>query len=400
MDMNTAVFPLVFASDELRLLTALVIGFMFGFVLERGGFGNARKLAGQFYLTDMTVFKVMFTAILVAMAGLYILNGVGLVDMARMWVNPTFMWAQVVGGFLLGVGFIMSGLCPGTAVVAAASGRWDGAVTIAGIFLGMAAFALAIDIVPGVEMLYGAGDMGVSVLPAVFGIPTLWFVLLVVVMAGAAFVGAEKVESMFGPRRAPVELTPAHRPRAKFAVAGALVLALAAGLAFRAAPHAPPEPAMETIEPAAVAERLIAGDANLLVIDVRPAPESPFPTALSAAVDGAEIDGAALAALGSAAAYMDVLLIDQDGTLARVPSNWPWRARYLVLRGGWDSWHAQVLTPSTATASTVEEAARVQRQNAVAAFFSGTAVAPPAAAPPAPMPAAGSGGARPKRAGC
>jgi uncharacterized membrane protein YedE/YeeE len=415
MDMNTEIFPLVFASDELRLLTALVIGFTFGFVLERGGFGNARKLAGQFYLTDMTVFKVMFTAILVAMAGLYILNGVGMVDMARMWVNPTFMWAQVVGGFLLGVGFIMSGLCPGTAVVAAASGRWDGAVTIAGIFLGMAAFALAIDIVPGVEMLYGAGDLGVSVLPAVFGIPTLWFVLLVVVMAGAAFVGAEKVESIFGPRRAPVELTPAHRPRAKFAVAGTLVLALAAGLAFRAAPHTPPEPVMETIEPAAVAERLIAGDANLLVIDVRAAPESRFPTALSAvidgavidgaevdsaAIDGAEIDGAALAALESAAAYVDVLLIDQDGTLARVPSDWPWRARYLVLRGGWDGWHAQVLTPSIATASTVEEAARVQRQNAVAAFFSGTAVAPPAAAPPAPMPAAGSGGARPKRAGC
>jgi uncharacterized protein len=292
MDMNGELFPLAFASDEMRLLTALVIGFMFGFVLERGGFGNARKLAGQFYLTDMTVFKVMFTAILVAMAGLYILDGVGLVDMARMWVNPTFMWAQVVGGFLLGVGFIMSGLCPGTAVVAAASGRWDGAVTIAGIFLGMAAFALAIDMVPGVEVLYGAGDMGVSVLPAVFGIPTLWFVLLVVVMAGAAFVGAEKVESIFGPHRAPVELTPAHRPRAKFAVAGALVLSLATGLAFRAAPHAPPEPGMETIEPAAVAERLIAGDANLLVIDVRAAPESLFPMAFSAALDGSARGGA------------------------------------------------------------------------------------------------------------
>jgi uncharacterized membrane protein YedE/YeeE len=410
MDMNGELFPLAFASDELRLLTALVIGFMFGFVLERGGFGNARKLAGQFYLTDMTVFKVMFTAILVAMAGLYVLNGVGLVDMARMWVNPTFMWAQVVGGFLLGVGFIMSGLCPGTAVVAAASGRWDGAVTIAGIFLGMAAFALAIDMVPGVEMLYGAGDMGVSVLPAVFGVPTLWFVLLVVVMAGAAFVGAEKVESIFGPRRAPVELTPAHRPRAKYAVAGALVLSLATGLAFRAAPHTPPEPGMETIEPAAVAERLIAGDVNLLVIDVRTAPESPFPTAFSAeldgavvggaALDGAVLDGAVLAVLESAAPYMDVLLIDQDGTLAHVPSNWPWRVRYLVLRGGWEGWHAQVLTPATPTASTVEEAARVQRQNAVAAFFSGAAAAAPAVAPPAPMPAAGGGGARPKRAGC
>jgi hypothetical protein len=394
--MSDATFPLLFASDEIRLLTGLVIGFMFGFVLERAGFGNARKLAGQFYLTDMTVFKVMFTAILVAMSGLYIMSHLGLVDMARIWVNPTFLWAQVAGGFLLGVGFILSGLCPGTAVVAAASGRWDGVVAVGGVFAGMAAFSVAIDVVPGIHRLYDAGAMGVSVLPAVLGIPTLWFVLLVVVVAGAAFIGAEKVESIFGPRRPVVELTPAPRPRAKFAVAGALGLALAGGLAFRAAPPAAPPAVVRHVEPAALADRILAGDANLVILDVRPDRDAPFPTAFPAA-----LDNTALPVVTSAGMGVDIVLIDADGGLDAVPSEWPADAHYFMLRGGWDAWAAEVLAPeATEAGATMEEFARVQRQNQVAAFFSGAAaVAPPVAAPPS-MPSAGAGGARPKRRGC
>ena len=143
--MSGAIFPLTFPTDDLRLLTGIIIGFGFGFVLERAGFGNARKLAGQFYLNDMTVFKVMFTAILVAMVGLYGLASLGLVDMSMIWINPTFIPAQAVGGFLLGVGFIMSGLCPGTSVVSMVSGRIDGWVTFAGIFLGIVLFTLTVD---------------------------------------------------------------------------------------------------------------------------------------------------------------------------------------------------------------------------------------------------------------
>ena len=51
-------------------VAALVIGMAFGFVLERAGFGSSRKLAGIFYLRDMTVLKVMFTAVITAMLGL------------------------------------------------------------------------------------------------------------------------------------------------------------------------------------------------------------------------------------------------------------------------------------------------------------------------------------------
>jgi hypothetical protein len=393
--MSAATFPLLFASDEVRLLTGLVIGFMFGFVLERAGFGNARKLAAQFYLTDMTVFKVMFTAILVAMSGLYIMSHLGLADMARIWVNPTFLWAQVAGGFLLGVGFILSGLCPGTAVVAAASGRWDGVVAVGGVFAGMAAFSVAIDVVPGMHRLYGAGAMGVSVLPTVIGIPTLWFVLLVVVMAGAAFIGAERVESIFGAREPAVELTPAPRPRAKFAVAVTLVVALAGGLAFRAAPPAGSPPAVRHVEPVALADRIVAGDPNLVILDLRHERDVRFPTAFAAA-----LDTTALPLVRGAGDGAEIVLIDADGNIG-VPADWPANVRYLALRGGWDAWAAEVLAPETAAeGATLEELARVRRQNQVAAFFSGAAAAaPPVAAPPA-MPSAAAGAARPKRRGC
>ena len=168
--MSDAFFPLTFASEELRLLTGLALGFLFGFVLERSGFGNARMLAGQFYLNDMTVFKVMFTSILVAMVGLFGLQAVGLADLSMMWINPTFIPAQAVGGFLLGVGFIMSGLCPGTSVVSMVSGRIDAWVAFAGITAGIALFTVTVDWVPGLLSLYQAGSGEVSLLPELLGV--------------------------------------------------------------------------------------------------------------------------------------------------------------------------------------------------------------------------------------
>jgi hypothetical protein len=88
---------------------ALLIGFAFGYLLEMAGFGNSNKLAGQFYLKDMTVFKVMFTGILVAMVLIFAAAGLGLVDYNRIFVNPTYLWPGIVGGIIMGVGFIIGG---------------------------------------------------------------------------------------------------------------------------------------------------------------------------------------------------------------------------------------------------------------------------------------------------
>ena len=101
----------------------LLIGFAFGYVLEISGFGNSKKLAAQFYFKDMTVLKVMFTGIIVAMVLIFGSTALGLLDYRLLWVNPTYLWPGIVGGLIMGVGFIVGGFCPGTSLVAMATGK-------------------------------------------------------------------------------------------------------------------------------------------------------------------------------------------------------------------------------------------------------------------------------------
>ena len=85
-------------SEHMNLVAALALGVFFGFFLERGGLGNPHKLTGVFYLTDFAVPKAMFTAILVAATGLYLLSDLKLIDLARVWIIPTVFWPQLAGG--------------------------------------------------------------------------------------------------------------------------------------------------------------------------------------------------------------------------------------------------------------------------------------------------------------
>jgi uncharacterized membrane protein YedE/YeeE len=135
--MKAPFFELGFISETVSLLVALVIGIAFGVVLEQSGMGSARKLTGQFYLRDMTVFKVMFTAIVTAMLGVFWLGWIGFVDVSRIYVPETFIAPQIVGGLVFGVGFAMAGLCPGTSCVSAATGRPDGIAVVAGMLAGV-----------------------------------------------------------------------------------------------------------------------------------------------------------------------------------------------------------------------------------------------------------------------
>ena len=88
---------------------AFVVGIGFGFFLEKAGFGSARKLSAQFYFRDFAVLKVMFTAIVVAGLGFWWLVRLGLLDLNYTYINPTFYIPQIVGGLILGVGFVIGG---------------------------------------------------------------------------------------------------------------------------------------------------------------------------------------------------------------------------------------------------------------------------------------------------
>ncbi|OQX84920.1 sulfurtransferase, partial [candidate division KSB1 bacterium 4484_87] len=146
-----------FFGETTGFVIAFLIGIGFGFSLERAGFGNANKLAAQFYFRDMTVFKVMFTAIITAMIGIYLFNAFGWLDLDLIYINPTYLWPQIVGGLILGFGFIIGGYCPGTSVVASATGRLDGILFLLGVVFGIAVFAA---VFPLFESFFYSGHLG------------------------------------------------------------------------------------------------------------------------------------------------------------------------------------------------------------------------------------------------
>lgn len=189
--MNAPFFKFGYFGDEASLIIAFVIGIGFGFFLERAGFGSGRKLAAQFYLKDMTVFKVMFTAIVTAMVGLFWLSVFGVVDLSLVYVSPTFLLPQIVGGLLLGIGFVIGGYCPGTSCVGVSTGKYDAMVYLLGITAGIFVFG---ELFPLLEGFYSSTPMGRITLPELFGVSYGLVVFLVVLMALGGFAGAEWVE--------------------------------------------------------------------------------------------------------------------------------------------------------------------------------------------------------------
>lgn len=199
------------------LQLAGLIGFMFGFVLERAGFGNPRKLTAIFYLKDFAVLKVMFTAIVVCILGLLYFSVFGWIDLERVYLLPTFIWPQIAGGLVLGIGFVMGGYCPTTSVVATASGKLDGLIFIIGMIIGSVFFA---EVYPLVERFYTSGDMGAIRLTDVFGINSGIITFLICLVAVGAYRLVEKIEQKFGDK----DTLPKDSPKIKRAAAGLLIL--------------------------------------------------------------------------------------------------------------------------------------------------------------------------------
>ena len=175
-------------NDEVSFIIAFVLGLAFGFVFERGGFGSGRMLAAQFYFTDMRVFKVMFTAIVVAMIGLFYLSWIGFIDLSLIYFGDTFIMPQIVGGLILGVGFVIGGYCPGTSTVAIATGRLDAIVYLLGGAFGIFIFG---EVFPYISDFFYSTPMGRITLPELFGIDHGIILLAVILLAIAGFAGAD-----------------------------------------------------------------------------------------------------------------------------------------------------------------------------------------------------------------
>ena len=193
----------------------LLIGFGFGFVLESSGFGNSKKLAAQFYFKDMTVLKVMFGAIVTAMVLIFGSSALGLLDYNLVWVNPTYLWPGIIGGLIMGIGFIVGGFCPGTSLVAAATWKIDRIFFVLGVLFGIFAFG---ETVSAIDIFWNSSYMGRFTIMDWLGLPTGWVVLIIVLMALFMFWGSEQLEKIFGGK------DPKKAPKFRYIGAGALAL--------------------------------------------------------------------------------------------------------------------------------------------------------------------------------
>jgi rhodanese-related sulfurtransferase len=202
-------------SKPLTYLVFLLIGFLFGYVLEISGFNHSPSLAAQFYFKDLRVFKVFFTAIVVGMLLLFLSSAVGLLDYNLIWVNPTYLWSGIVGGLIMGVGFILGGFCPGTSLVALATLKIDGLFFVLGGLVGVFIFGETVDLY---KFFFNGSYYGRLTLMDVFNIPTGIVVILVTLMALFMFLGGEQLEKIYGKK------DPKKAPKARYYGAGVLVM--------------------------------------------------------------------------------------------------------------------------------------------------------------------------------
>jgi len=209
-------------SKPLVYLIFLLIGFLFGYVLEISGFNHSPSLASQFYFKDLRVFKVFFTAIVVGMLLLFASSAIGLLDYNLIWVNPTYLWSGIVGGLIMGVGFILGGFCPGTSLVALATLKVDGMFFVLGGLVGVFIFGETVDLY---KYFFNGSYFGRLTLMDVFNLPTGIIVILVTLMALFMFLGGEQLEKIYGGK------DPKKAPRARYYGAGVLVL-IAVGIAI------------------------------------------------------------------------------------------------------------------------------------------------------------------------
>lgn len=210
-----------FISDQLNLVVALFLGVGFGFVLEQAGFSSSRRLAGVFYGYDFTVLRVFFTAAVTAMSGVLLLSYLGFLDIDAIFVNPLWMRPAIVGGVIMGLGFILGGYCPGTSVCAAAIGKIDAMFFVGGGLLGVLVFG---EFYPLYHGFYESTAMGSVKVFHSLGVSQGIFAFLLIAMAVGAFYATARIEKKVAGEHAPSQAFTAWKHLA--AGAGVVVLGL------------------------------------------------------------------------------------------------------------------------------------------------------------------------------
>ena len=178
--------------EDWNYIIAILIGFAFGYILEASGFSSSRKLAGVFYGYDFAVLKVFFTSAIVSVIGLYYMDYLNYVDISQLYVHPTYLWAAIIGGMIMGVGFLAGGFCPGTSLCAVAIGKIDGIVYTIGLAIGIFIFSESFI---SLEPLFERSNLVHITLVNSLGMSPYWLIFIITIIAVAAFYFSDWVRS-------------------------------------------------------------------------------------------------------------------------------------------------------------------------------------------------------------
>jgi len=211
-------------SAATNLWLAVPIGIIFGFALFHAGFTDGRRIAWAFYFKDVGVPIVMFSAIVTGMLGLWGLSLIGFLDISMVYMLPTYLVPMAVGGLLFGVGMVIGGYCPGTAIASIATGKIDALVFIVGFLLGSLVFG---DFFPIWGGFYNSDYMGAFRLDQWLGIGLGSMVLMIVLIAVVGTLSMLAVQHKFWP-----STDPDAEPRFVKLQATLIAIAIALGIVF------------------------------------------------------------------------------------------------------------------------------------------------------------------------
>jgi len=166
-------FKTLYSRKGPQLVIGLIIGILFGFLLQRGGVTHYDVIIGQLLLTDFTVVKVMLSAVITGMLGVHLLKSLGL---AKLHPKPGSLGSTVLGGLIFGAGFAILGYCPGTVAGAVGQGSLDALFGgVVGALIGAGIFAA---IYPKLQKgILNKGDFGPQTLPELFGVNP-WIIVI------------------------------------------------------------------------------------------------------------------------------------------------------------------------------------------------------------------------------
>jgi hypothetical protein len=188
------------AMDDLAwmlFVSALSVGIVFGYVIQRGGFCLTRALSNAVLIRDGNILRAYLLALLVAMVGVQIIEALGLVDIP---LRPLRWLSNVVGGLLFGVGMILSGGCSGSTWYRVGEGAAGAVVVLVGFAIGATTAGIGI-LAPTRTMLQkpviSLGDGGAVTLASVTGISP-WIVIAALVVLGTIWLRRGRREPEHG----------------------------------------------------------------------------------------------------------------------------------------------------------------------------------------------------------